>query len=74
MIWSSYALCNDYIDEACNRLIKVFNEKYPNIEFVNTAVAGGCSADVTAALENFSKALSYTNSDAAQLADWQSAA
>jgi len=32
------------------------------------------SADVTAALENFSRALSYTNSDAAQLADWQPAA
>lgn len=32
------------------------------------------SADVTTALNNFSKALSYTNSDAAQLADWQPAA
>jgi glucose/mannose transport system substrate-binding protein len=31
------------------------------------------SADVKAALQNFSKALSYTNSDHAQLADWQPA-
>ena len=31
------------------------------------------SADVKAALDNFSKALSYTNSDHAQLADWQPA-
>jgi putative multiple sugar transport system substrate-binding protein len=32
------------------------------------------SADVTAALEAYAKALSYTNSDHAQLADWQPAA
>ena len=39
-----------------------------------TEGADWSSADVTAALENFSRALSYTNSDAAQLADWQPAA
>jgi glucose/mannose transport system substrate-binding protein len=39
-----------------------------------TEGADWSSADVTAALENYSKALSYTNSDAAQLADWQPAA
>jgi glucose/mannose transport system substrate-binding protein len=32
------------------------------------------SPDVTAALKNYGKALSYTNSDAATLADWQPAA
>jgi glucose/mannose transport system substrate-binding protein len=31
------------------------------------------SAEVTAALDNYAKALSYTNSDAATLADWQPA-
>jgi glucose/mannose transport system substrate-binding protein len=39
-----------------------------------TAGADWSSADVTAALENYSKALSFANSDAAQLADWQPAA
>ena len=39
-----------------------------------TAGADWSSADVTAALENYAKALTYTNSDAAQLADWQPAA
>jgi glucose/mannose transport system substrate-binding protein len=39
-----------------------------------TGGADWSSADVTAALENFSRALTYTNSDAAQLADWQPAA
>jgi hypothetical protein len=39
MIWFFCALCNDYIDKACDRLIKVFNEKYPNIELVYTAGA-----------------------------------
>jgi glucose/mannose transport system substrate-binding protein len=39
-----------------------------------TEGADWSSAEVTAALENFSRALSYTNSDAAQLADWQPAA
>jgi glucose/mannose transport system substrate-binding protein len=32
------------------------------------------SADVTKALDNYAKALSYTNSDAATLSDWQPAA
>ena len=32
------------------------------------------SADVTKALQNYAKALSYTNSDAATLSDWQPAA
>ena len=39
-----------------------------------TEGADWSSPEVTAALENFSQALSYTNSDAAQLADWQPAA
>ena len=39
-----------------------------------TGTTDWASADVTTALNNYAKALSYTNSDAATLSDWQPAA
>src|SRR6266540_7043044 len=39
-----------------------------------TGATDWASADVTKALDNYAKALSYTNSDAATLSDWQPAA
>ena len=38
-----------------------------------TGTTDWASAEVTAALDNYAKALSYTNSDASTLADWQPA-